>query len=447
MSTSRRWLRPLLVFLLLIGLAAAAVFAIDAIRPPKRFRIAAGAADGMYYAAATRLSKALAAQGFQAEVLVTAGSVENLSLLKSGQADFGVIQGGVAHLTDTAGLSTLAMLGYEPVWVIVNRGSFDKDAAQLQPDDFRNKRIGIGARGSGIQPVAREILARINITDTNAVFVEDGMTNMAKKLRAGELDAAFFVTSASNPLVQDLVRDPALGLFQPRFGDAATHILPYLNMVTLHRGQFDLQNVIPAEDTRLLATRIGLVAREGAHPDLMRLMLAKLPSTLANPGLIGERDEFPTLAGWEIPPNPDAVEYFKSGTTPFERYLPFEIASPLSRLYLLLLPLVVLAVPAWSLIKNAYKWYMNNRVLKWYPEITAIDRQLIHYTLAQTDEKIAFLNNLDTEIARRVKVSKGLLPAYFDLRTHINYVMSRLQHRREELSTPADGRAQTPGDG
>jgi len=441
MSTSRRWYRPLLVFLLLIGLAAAAVLAVDAMRPPRQFRIAAGAADGMYHAVATRMSKALAAQGIHSEVLVTAGSVENLSLLKSGQADFGVIQGGVAHLTDTTGLSTVAMIGYEPVWIIVNRASFDKDVAALQPQDFRNKRIGIGAPGSGIQPVAREILAKVNVADANAVFVEDGMANMATKLRAGELDAAFFVTPASNPIIQDLVRDPALGFFQPRFGDAATHILPYLNMVVLHRGQFDLENVIPAEDTELLATRIGLVAREGAHPDLVRLLLTRLPSTLANPGLIGERDEFPTLAGWEIPPNPDAVEYFKSGTTPFERYLPFEIASPLSRLYLMLLPLVVLAVPAWSLIKNTYKWYTNNQVLKWYPEITAIDRQLDNYASAQVEEKIAFLDNLDTEIARRVKVSKGLLPAYFDLRTHINYVMGRLQQRREELSTTANAGA------
>jgi TRAP transporter TAXI family solute receptor len=233
MTASRRWLLPLLAGLLLIGLVAAAVFALNSVRPPKRFSIASGAPDGAYYAAAQRMSQALADRGFQADVLITAGSAENLSLLKSGKADFAVVQGGVSQITDTTGLSTVAMVSYEPVWLIFNRSAFNPDVSKLRPDDLVGKRIGIGAPGSGIQPVAREILAGIGVSETNTVFVEEGMSAMAKGLREGKLDAAFFVTVAANPVVQGMIRDPALGLFAPRFADALSRKLPYLNPVTL----------------------------------------------------------------------------------------------------------------------------------------------------------------------------------------------------------------------
>lgn len=436
MNTSRRWLWPFLLLLGLVALFALAAVAINAVRPPKRFSIASGATDGVYYAAATRLSKQLAAQGWQADVLVTAGSAENLSLLKSGKADFAIVQGGVAQITDTAGLSTVAMVSYEPVWLLVRRAAFDKAVAELLPADLEGRRIGIGAPGSGIHPVARQILAGIGISETNAILAEEGMSAMADGLRNGQLDAAFFVTTAANPAIRDLVRDPAIGLYEARFADALSRKLTYLNPVTLYRGTFDMDAIIPAEDVPMVAARTALVARQGVHPDLVRLMLTMLPSTLPNPPLVGARDEFPSLAGVEIPANLDALEYFRSGTTPFERYLPFEIASPLSRFYLLLLPLAVLAVPAWSLAMATYRWYMNSRVLNWYPEITAIDRELPRYTIEQVDEKIAFLHNLDAEIGRRVKVNKGNLPAYFDLRNHMRYVLGRLQERRAELVAP-----------
>jgi hypothetical protein len=162
-------------------------------------------------------------------------------------------------------------------------------------------------------------------------------------------------------------------------------------------------------------------------------MLTMLPQVLSSLPLIGQRGEFPTIDGTEIAPNPDAVEFFRSGPTPFERYLPFEIASPLSRFYLLLLPLVVLAVPAWSLLVGGYNWHMNSRVLNLYPEITAIDRDLEKYAVEQVNEKMKFLDELDAEITRRTRVTKGYLPAYFHLRSHMHYVRGRLEERRSAL--------------
>lgn len=433
MNESRRWIWVLLGALLLVALAAAAVWALNAVRPPTRFAIASGSKEGTYYSMTTRFSNNLLKRGFQASVLETAGSAENLHLLKTGKADFALVQGGVAGITDTAGLSTVAMVSYEPVWLLINRSSFDKDVSELGPPDLAGKRIGIGAPGSGIQPVARDILHQVGISETNATLVELGIAAMAEGLRNDTLDVAFFVTTASNPTVQGLVRDPEIVLYEPIFRDAMTRKLPYLFPVTLNRGSFDMGQVIPEQDIPLLAVKTALVARQGIHPDLVRLALLTIPETVPRVSLIGERGEFPTLEGAEIEPNPDALEYFRSGTTAFERYLPFEIASPLSRFYLLLLPLAVLAVPAWSLIVNGYKWYMNSRVLNWYPEITAIDRDLDKYSLEQVDEKVKFLDELDAEITGRTKVSKGYLPAYFHLRSHMSYVKGRLEQRRAAL--------------
>jgi hypothetical protein len=105
--------------------------------------------------------------------------------------------------------------------------------------------------------------------------------------------------------------DPQLALFAGQFPDALMRKLTYLNKVKLFRAVLDLKTVTLVEDTTRVATWTGLVAGANVHLDLMLLMLATVLSILQNPPIIGERDEFPSLVGWEIPPHPDALQYLK----------------------------------------------------------------------------------------------------------------------------------------
>ncbi len=63
--------------------------------PPGQVRIAAGNREGAYYAFAKQYAEYLARQEIELEVVETAGSVDNVKRLQSGEFDLGFVQGGV----------------------------------------------------------------------------------------------------------------------------------------------------------------------------------------------------------------------------------------------------------------------------------------------------------------------------------------------------------------
>lgn len=87
--------------------------------PLRSIAITAGSPEGAYHAFAEAYRAVLAREGIELEVLPTAGSVENLRLLRdeSNAVDVGFIQGGVGAGEDAAGLVSLGSLYFEPLWV------------------------------------------------------------------------------------------------------------------------------------------------------------------------------------------------------------------------------------------------------------------------------------------------------------------------------------------
>ena len=91
--------------------------------PPMELRFAAGGIDGQYYALAQKYSDALSDHGIDVEILETAGTVENFSLLESGDADVALLQGGIASDLDHTRAQSLGGVLAEPCWIFVARGS------------------------------------------------------------------------------------------------------------------------------------------------------------------------------------------------------------------------------------------------------------------------------------------------------------------------------------
>jgi TRAP-type uncharacterized transport system substrate-binding protein len=94
-------------------------------RPPKTFALAAGQPGGMYASFASSLKDSLATDGINVEIIETAGSIENAELLRTGNADVGLIQSGAEYLTDIGGSAALAELFYEPFWIFARQGAIE----------------------------------------------------------------------------------------------------------------------------------------------------------------------------------------------------------------------------------------------------------------------------------------------------------------------------------
>lgn len=412
---------------LLVGMVAVLLLG----RPPDSFKLAAGQPGGMYAALAGSLKDALATEGITVEVLETAGSIENAELLRTGEADVGLIQSGTEFLTDIGGSSALSEVFYEPFWIFAREGAIDVvDGIPI----LAGKRLAIGPPGSGTNATARALIAE---TGSTAITLEWSTDEAIEGLSSGTIDAAFLVVAANAPLVAELAAIPELEILSVPNVEGLARRLPFLSPVTLYRGVFDPgASPVPPEDMAMLAARATLMAHEGLNPDLARLIVRELPGVLPVP-YAGDLDAFPSLTRTQFPVNEDARKYLEEGPTPLESFLPFEIASPLSRIYLILLPLLVLAFPVYTLAKAGWDWFNNSRVVSWYPRINEIERVLDSSDLDELMAQQDFLVGLDAQLARQRRVPAGKMGSLYQLRTHLSFVIKKVEARIAELGGEA----------
>jgi hypothetical protein len=397
-------------------------------RAPTRITIAAGAPGGAYHAFAQRLQEAVARRGFELTLLETNGSVDNVAAISEGRADIGLVQSGTEELTDTSGFTAISELFYEPIWIWYRPDAMD---AMTGIEDLSGHSVAIGVPGSGTHAVAKRLLALNGVATISPV--EASATETAELLSAGEIDAGFIVAAADAPVIEGLAMDPALAVHRYGHAEAYARQLPYLSAIPIARGVLDIARDVPPEDGRMLAARATLVGEPGIHPDVARLLVTVIPEVLAYP-LVGDPAAFPSLGMTRFAVNDDARRYLEEGPTPLESVLPFWIASPLARYYVIILPLLVLVYPAWQIVKATYGWYMKSRITGWYPRLHAIERGLPESTLPQLRLQKRFLVAVVDQVSSRTRVSAGYMSAYYDLRGHIEWVTAKVDARIVELS-------------
>lgn len=392
-------------------------------RAPSSIRLAAGAPGGAYHAFAERLRDAVAERGFELVLLETNGSVDNVRAIQGGQADIALVQSGTEEIVDVSGFTAISELFYEPIWIWYRQDrftTFDSVAG------LEGKRVSVGVPGSGTFAVADRLLGMNGVT--SAERVEAGATDTEAMLLAGEVDAGFIVAAADAPVIASLAADPGLAVYTYSRAEAYARRLPYLSAVPIARAVLDLSRDLPEVDGEILAARATLVGEPGLHPDIARLLVTVIPEVLNYP-LIGDPQAFPSLTMTRFPTNDDARRYLEDGPTPLERVLPFWIASPLARYYVIILPLLVLLFPLWQIVKAMYGWYMKSRIFNWYPQLHAIERGLPDSTLPQLRLQRRFLQAVVDQVSARTRVSAGYMSAYYDLRGHIDFVEHQIDAR------------------
>lgn len=391
--------------------------------PPDHIRIATGSPDGAYYLFAQRYRQALAAEGIELEILTTAGSVENLELLRNGRADIAFAQGGLAG--DRHDLESLGSFYYEPLWLFHRL-----DPPPQRLTGLAGRRVAIGRPGSGTAALARQLLADNAIDRTATPLLEMGGQQAVERLQRGEIDAAFFVASPRSPVVQALLLDPGIGLMDFQRAPAYTRRHHFLTRVTLPRGVADLARDLPPRDVTLLATTANMVARPGLHPALIDLLIFS-GRRIHGPGgwFEGNRD-FPTPDYADFPLSDEARQFYQRGPSLLQRYLPFWAATLLDRLKVMLLPLVALMLPLFKIMPPLYRWRIRSRIYPWYRDVLAIDRRMEQPGL-DVEQTLADLSTIEHEVAR-VEVPLSFAEELYDLRLHISLVRERLEKMRGE---------------
>lgn len=389
--------------------------------PPQKITISAGAQGGAYYEFAQRYSEILAESEIELVVLESAGSIENLVRLEDDEADLALVQGGLAGVADAQHVKSLASLFFEPLWI------FERSGLEFEYlSDLVGLRVAIGPDGSGSQALARQILAASGVNEQNTELIPLRADEAAQRLYAGEVDAALFVAAPESDLLADLLGDEQIHLMSMRRHLSYRARYRFLSSVTLGEGMLDLGENIPSVDKRLLAPAAVLVARDDLHPALTPVLLDTVTQVHKHGDFFAEPGEFPSTRFVEFPITQQAESYLENGPSFLHRYLPFQWASRLDRLKILLLPLLTLLIPLARIAPPIYQWRIRSKVYRWYEVLREIDLTVDTEPDGDRRAQLERLDNLEQEV-NGINVPLSYMDEFYSLRMHIQLVRQKLQ--------------------
>jgi hypothetical protein len=188
----------------------------------------------------------------------------------------------------------------------------------------------------------------------------------------------------------------------------------------------DLARDYPPRTYDLVGPTVELVARPRLHPALSDLLIRAAREIHGTPGLFRDAGQFPAPTGQDFPLSTDAERYYKSGEQFLYKRLPFWLASLVDRVLVLIVPLLVLIVPASRLAPFLYRWRMRSRIYRWYGALMAIERDMQAGVPPERREEFARrLDEIDSAV-NELRTPLAFADQLYLLRGHVAMVRQRL---------------------
>ncbi|MBO8137854.1 MAG: TAXI family TRAP transporter solute-binding subunit [Desulfotomaculum sp.] len=178
----------------------------------KNLLMATGGTGGTYYplggAIADVWSKNI--DGVKVTVQATGASVENIRLLASGETDLAMAMNGVAQAAwkgegEFEGNAVKNIAGAGVIYPEVMQVIAPKDSGIETIADLKGKRVSIGPVGSGTASAAEKILKAYGIDPEKDIQkFQDTFADAARKIKDGNLDAAFAVLAVPAANIVDI---------------------------------------------------------------------------------------------------------------------------------------------------------------------------------------------------------------------------------------------------
>ena len=402
--------------------------------PPSHITIATSPQGEHYHILGTRYQGILSGTDIKVDLRLTDGAKENLRLLNDANSgiQIGFMQGGISNSRLAPDLISLGRLDHQIFWLFYPTGETITDLTQ-----FRGKRIGLGAEGSGDRTVCEKILAVAGITYDNTTLVTVPSEHVINNLDSGGIDAVFRTFSPDSPILDALLRGPQYRLMNFSEAEALTRIFPYLVRLVLPRGAIDLQRKLPTADTTLVATTNVLMVRKGVHPAIVDLLAIAISQAHSSPGLFHKVGEFPTETDPEYPMSQGARDFYKNGPSFLNWYLPFWMTNYAQRVIAVLVAVIAIVVPVFNYVPKLFLWFIHDRIRRLYRRLRIVDNALLA-GVGASEMKV-----LQAELESIVRAA-NIVPMrsselFFELKSHIdrtrgNFASAESRSRRAKVA-------------
>ena len=393
--------------------------------PPNSLIMASGPAGSKFHAVAVRYQQILAKNGITLKLVTTQGSLDNLNRLfeQPPVVDIGLVQSGTPFDGDTRDIVSLGSMFYVPLTL------FYRNPAPLQRlSQLKGRRIAVGAPGSGTRSLALALLKANEIDAQGSTQLLDLEGEAAREALLHQQVDAIFLTgdSAAPETIREMLHAPGIRLFDFPQADAYVRRFRYLSKLALPAGAFDLGENLPPDPINMLAPTVELLAHADLHPALSDLLIEAAIEVQGGATLLQNAGQFPNPVAISFPISDDAARYYKSGKSFAYRYFPFWLATLLDRTVVVILPILIVLIPALRFLPSLYSWRITRRVSRRYQQLMAIERQslgeLSAEKRAQLIESVAHIEK--AVIARKMPGSHA--EQLYILRQHMQFVRENL---------------------
>ncbi|MBQ7456949.1 MAG: TAXI family TRAP transporter solute-binding subunit [Desulfovibrio sp.] len=284
----------------------------------KRLTFATGGTAGVYFPLGEAIAQGISANSngfFTITVQVTGASGENLRLIENGDVDMAIVQNDMANAAfhgtppfreKLTNARAIARLYPEFLHVVANKNSGIRTL-----NDFKGKRISVGARGSGNELNCRQIFSHFGLTYKNITPIFRPYGETAVQFKNNQLDGFIFTIGIPNPAIIDITSDQEV-TFVPLTGSVIDEVVekfPYLVKDTIPANTYTGQK----EPIHTLSVEAILVVNKDMTEEnaykLTKLLFEHLPTIAKAHEKAKEISLKHAKDGITIPFHPGALKY------------------------------------------------------------------------------------------------------------------------------------------
>lgn len=193
-----------------ILLVLALVFSLTACAGGSTMTMGTGSPTGTYYAYGGIVGQYITNNaGINVNAVSTGGSKDNIQSIDSGDYQLGTVQSDVMHYAWNGTRSFEKDGKIESFRTVAGLYAEAVQLVTVNPDiksvsDLKDKKVSIGAPGSGVYFNAMDVLAAAGLSEKDIKPQYQNFDESADALKDGKIDAAFIVAGAPTPAITEL---------------------------------------------------------------------------------------------------------------------------------------------------------------------------------------------------------------------------------------------------
>jgi hypothetical protein len=326
------------------------------------------------------------------------------------------------------GIVSLGSIQFSPLWLFYRGEDLSDDK------NLANYRIAVGAKGTSSQKLFKKILELHGSRYDEERYFELPYMEAEKRLQEGSIDGMFVVDTIDSPLVQGLLKNPAIHIYDYRLADAYEKLLPFLSKLTIPRGALNIKSIYPSNNIDLISTTVTLLVEENVHPvvqwiflDAVRTISKNRQQFFADPGY------FPVYLDQSFPLSEIASRYYATGLPFLAEYMPLWLAVFFDSAWFWVLATATIMIPLMSMLHASRQYYFGSISEVVYRKLNSAEQRLMRIqTRSETENLLNEIRTMELEMSE-IWVSSDNLKDYYDIMSNIRQIIEKIVTRYEQF--------------